>query len=87
MATYQFKASLNCSETECWRKIDITPEKTLEKLAQGIISAFGFDFDHAFGFYDCLDADYSSSEKKYELFAYMDDDFDPDNNAESVRRT
>lgn len=56
-------------EEECWRELEITPDKTLEKLAEGIVKAFGFDFDHAFGFYSSLDYHYYDAQYKYELFA------------------
>ncbi len=56
----------------CIREIEITPEKTLENLAQGIIRAFDFDFDHAFGFYSSLEDYYNDAEERYELFVDMD---------------
>lgn len=33
------------------RDIEIDPAKSLYLLAEAIVSAFGFNFDHAFGFY------------------------------------
>lgn len=87
MTTSRFKITLVDAETDCWREVEITPEKTLEKLAEGIVNAFNFDFDHAFGFYDRLDERYFDSSDKYELFADMDDGFDQGNTAKSVRKT
>ena len=36
------------------RDIEIEDAKSLYKLAEAIVSSFGFDFDHAFGFYTGL---------------------------------
>ncbi|HWG06410.1 MAG TPA: hypothetical protein VG271_15475 [Beijerinckiaceae bacterium] len=33
-----------------YRDVEIEATKSLYKLAEAIVSAFGFDFDHAFGF-------------------------------------
>jgi hypothetical protein len=41
---------------------------SLHQLAETLIKALGFDFDHSFGFYDNLDNPYDSTEK-YILFA------------------
>lgn len=41
---------------------------SLHQLAETLIKALGFNFDHAFGFYDNLDDPYDSTEK-YTLFA------------------
>ncbi|TVQ85728.1 MAG: hypothetical protein EA357_00180 [Micavibrio sp.] len=60
------------TDCACIREIEITPEKTLEKLAQGIIRAFDFDFDHAFGFYSSLEDYYNDAQERYELFVDMD---------------
>ncbi len=35
-----------------YRDIEIEALKSLYKLAEAIVSAFAFDFDHAFGFYN-----------------------------------
>jgi hypothetical protein len=64
MQTLKLKATVNCLNYECWRGIEITQDKTLEKLAEVTINAIGFDFDHAFGFYDRLDEWYFDSGKK-----------------------
>lgn len=41
----------------------------LYKLAEAIVSAYGFDFDHAFGFFSkIVEIRYFDSEIKYELF-------------------
>jgi hypothetical protein len=54
-----------------YREIEIEASKSLYKLAEAINSAFGFDFDHAFGFYS---GDPYGAKRKhpcYELFADM----------------
>ena len=48
--------------------IAISSHITLHGLAEHIIDTIGFDFDHAFGFYDNLRNPYQSKEK-YTLFA------------------
>jgi hypothetical protein len=36
------------------REIELPSDRKLVNLAQGIVRAFDFDFDHAFGFYSAL---------------------------------
>ena len=48
--TYILRAVLEDDPTVS-RDIEIDSEKSLSDLAKGIVEAFGFDFDHAFGFY------------------------------------
>jgi pRiA4b ORF-3-like protein len=55
-----------------YRDIEIEPAASLYKLAEAIVSAFGFHFDHAFGFYSGLtDAAMFRGGPRYELFADM----------------
>lgn len=55
-----------------YRDIEIEASKSLYRLAEGIVSAFGFNFDHAFGFYSGLtDARMMDVPPRYELFADM----------------
>lgn len=49
------------------RKIQIAGTKTLYNFARVIVNAFGFQFDHCFGFYDNFQK-YHDSKKAYELF-------------------
>src|SRR5688572_26163970 len=66
------------------REIEIESQKTLSDLAKGIVQAFDFDFDHAFGFYPCeVRGGRRGTQPKYELFADMGEDTD----ALSVRKT
>ncbi len=57
-----------------YRDIEIEGAKSLYQLAEAIVAAFGFDFDHAFGFYSGLTpAKMSRVDPRYELFADMGD--------------
>lgn len=56
------------------RRIEILGGSTLYKLAETIIDAFNFDFDHCFGFFSNTEGDYFKSKKKYELFADLEDE-------------
>ena len=49
------------------RKIQIAGDKSLYNFAKTITQAFGFYFDHCFGFYDNFKR-YHDSKKAYELF-------------------
>jgi hypothetical protein len=70
------------------REIEFPSDKKLVDLAQGIVGAFGFDFDHAFGFYSALDGEVMRSQPKYELFADMGEaDMGERADAKSVKRT
>ena len=54
-----------------YRDIEIEASKSLYTLAEAIVSAFGFDFDHAFGFYGGDPFAARRGEPRYELFADM----------------
>jgi hypothetical protein len=55
-----------------YRDVEIEASKSLYQLAESIVSAFGFDFDHAFGFYSGLTrAAMFRARPRYELFADM----------------
>jgi hypothetical protein len=59
-------------EPTIYREIEVESRKTLSDLAEAIVHAFGFEFDHAFGFYSKLTGqDVMRSQPKYELFADM----------------
>jgi hypothetical protein len=53
------------------REIEVREDSNLYHLAEAIVQAYGFDFDHAFGFFSRTGDDYLHSERKYELFADM----------------
>jgi Plasmid pRiA4b ORF-3-like protein len=71
-------------EPAVFRDIDISSEASLYKLAEAINQVFGFEFDHAFGFYDNFKNPYRSK-TKYELFTDMGED--PTEGALSVKKS
>jgi hypothetical protein len=79
--THILRASL---KPRLYRDVEIDSAASLSALAEAIIAAFEFEFDHAFGFYGKLDSDYRASPEKYELFA---DEADGDSDAGSVTQT
>lgn len=81
--THVFRVSL---DPKLYRDIEIPNGKKLYDLAAAIVAAFGFDFDHPFGFYSLLKGHIFSSPVKYELFADMDD-IGEESDAGSVERT
>lgn len=56
-----------------YRDIEIEGSKSLYELAAAIVTAFGFDFDHAFGFYSGEPYEAERKHPCYELFADMGD--------------
>jgi hypothetical protein len=74
-----------------YRDIEIDSNKSLYDLAAAIVRGFGFDFDHAFGFFSKLTGYIYDSPVRYELFADLDDDpgaaGDHRGKAGSVKRT
>jgi Plasmid pRiA4b ORF-3-like protein len=71
-------------EQSVYRDIEIPSGESLYDLANGIVSAFDFDFDHAFGFYSGLTRrTMMEKDPKYELFADMGEETD----ALSVKKT
>jgi hypothetical protein len=81
--TLILRAALD-GESSIYREIEIEASKSLYKLAEAIVAAFGFDFDHAFGFY--TGAPFAAKRKLpiYELFADMGE---ADAGVLSVKRT
>ena len=65
-STRIFRAALR---GRLYRDIELPSSASLEDLAAAIVRAFGFDFDHAFGFYGSLGHRYHDAEERYELFA------------------
>jgi len=57
---------------DCTATVEIGSDHLLHTLAQLLISSIGFDFDHAFGFFDNLSNPYKST-KSYTIFADMGD--------------
>ncbi|MGQ0484895.1 MAG: IS1096 element passenger TnpR family protein [Hyphomicrobiales bacterium] len=71
-------------EPGVFRDIEIAGSASLYKLAEAIVRAFDFDFDHAFGFYSKLTGNYFDAPVKYELFTDMGE---PTEGARSVKKT
>jgi hypothetical protein len=71
-------------ESGIYRDIEISGEASLYKLAEVINNVFGFDFDHAFGFYDNLKDTYKSK-VMYELFTDMGEE--PTKGAKGVKKS
>ena len=67
-----------------YRDIEIEGSSSLAALAEAIIMAFDFEFDHAFGYYSDVKNPHSRKGERYELFADMEDG---DSDAASVERT
>jgi len=65
-----FRVSL---DPKHYREIEILGSTSLYHFAEAIVGAFGFDFDHAFGFYSDLSDYVYHSEIKYELFFDLGD--------------
>lgn len=68
-----------------YRDVEIGSAMSLAKLAESIVRAYGFDMDHAYGFYSGMtQRDLMRKQPKYELFADMGMD---DTDAGSVEKT
>ena len=71
MKTYIFVINLlkgqTVSRPRVTREIEVGENSNLYDFAEAIVGAYGFDFDHAFGFFSRTDNDYLYSEFKYEL--------------------
>lgn len=74
-SVYLLRATLSDFEARergrAYRLLAVYPETSLYDLAYEVTDAFGFDFDHAFGFYDNLHNPYQS-EARYELFVDLE---------------
>ena len=86
MKTYIFKTNL-LHDKKVIREIEALENTTLYTLAETIIGAYSFDFDHAFGFYSHMKDDYFKSERMYELFADLEEDTLEPTEAGSVKKT
>jgi hypothetical protein len=81
--THIFRVTLR-EEPSVYREIEIDSGKSLAKLAEAIVRAFDFEFDHAFGFYpDTKGGAVMRGRPAYELFADMGEAA----GAQSVRKT
>lgn len=87
MKTYIFKTCL-FRDKKILRDVEIKKDASLYKLAEAIIGAYGFNFDHAFGFFSTIaDNGYFDSKRKYELFTDLEDEGIEPTGAESVKKT
>ena len=86
MKTYIFKTNL-FRDKKVIREIEIPEDFSLYKLAGAIIGAYGFAFDHAFGFFSAIGERYFDSERKYELFTDMENEGIEPTGAGSVKKT
>lgn len=72
-----------------YRVLAVPAEFSLYELAELIVEAFDFDFDHAFGFYDNV-KDWTKSRECYELFKDLEQEeefFIEPSPCHSVKRT
>ena len=82
-STHIFRVSL-MGNAKVYRDIEMPSSASLHALAQAILTAFDFDFDHAFGFYSGkTPRTLMHTEPKYELFS----DLGEETGALSVKRT
>lgn len=87
MKTHIFKTNL-FRDKKISRDVEMKEDTSLYKLAEAIVGAYGFDFDHAFGFFSKIsESRYFDSERKYELFTDMEDEGIEPTGAKSVEKT
>lgn len=87
MKTSVLRAGL-LDKPKIYRDIAVSDDTSLYKLAEVIIDAFNFDFDHAFGFFSKItDGNCYDSPVKYELFTDMKGQGIEPTGAGSVERT
>ncbi|MBU1472333.1 plasmid pRiA4b ORF-3 family protein [Patescibacteria group bacterium] len=89
MQTYIFKSYVFRTKSVV-RNIEVPASTNLYKFAEAIIAAYGFYFDHCFGFFSTIaETRYFDSDRKYELFTDLieeGDDIEP-TGAGSVKKT
>lgn len=78
-ATLILRASL---QARLYRDIEVSSSSTLADLAEAVVAAFGFDMDHAYGFYSKITGKLFDSPRRFELFADI-----KGSNSRSVKRT
>jgi hypothetical protein len=69
-----------------YRVLAVPEGFSLYSLAEAIVEAFDFDFDHAFGFFDNI-KNWTNSVECYDLFSDMEEDFVEPTNCRSVKKT
>jgi len=84
----KYKQKVLNSEKLPWRKISMLGEQNLYKFAEAIIFSFDFYFDHCFGFFSNTENYHvTDSQKKYELFADLEDEGIEPVDSDSVKKT
>ncbi len=87
MKTYIFKTHL-LRDKKIIREIEAPEKFSLYRLAEAIIGAYDFDFDHAFGFFRKVTDGWDFvNVEKYELFADLKDQGIEPVDAGSVKKT
>ena len=86
MKTCVFKTNL-LRDKKIIREVEVPENISLYNLARTIISAYDFDFDHAFGFFSTVGERYLDSERKYELFTDLGNEGIEPTGAGSVKKT
>ena len=88
MKTFVFKIKL-LRNKRITREIEVSETTTLYVLAEAVISAYGFDFDHAFGFFNTITEGWQLNESRqmYELFADLGEEGIEPTGAKSVKKT
>ncbi len=87
MKTYIFKTNF-LRDKKIIREIEASENTTLYKLAEAIVGAYDFDFDHAFGFFRKITDGWDfENVEKYELFADLKDQGIEPVDAGSVKKT
>lgn len=86
MKTHIFKTYI-FRDKKIIREIEVLENTNLYKFAEAIIGAYDFYFDHAFGFFSAIGERYFDSERKYELFADLEDEDIEPTGAKSVKKT
>jgi len=87
--TYIFRIYLMRNK-KIYREIEVFENTNLYKLAETIIDAYNFNFDHCFGFFSKIsESRYFDSEKKYELFTDLIEEGEnlESTGAKSVKKT
>jgi len=77
-----FKVSLS-ENSQITRDLALVESQTLYTLAESIVDAFDFDFDHCFGFFSSFEK-WFRAERVYELFKDIGEEGSP--NAKGVKK-
>lgn len=83
----ELEANYRTHDPHAVRDLAVRENSSLYDLAAAIVEAYGFDFDHPFGFFSVSGNDFLRSQRKYELFADMKDIAAEHPDSLSVERT